>query len=122
MFGNLEAGLGGSRGFALLVTMPSPLACGLRFGGGGEGFEMFAEAGPGDLAVLFARPGLLAIHFVPAREMLQVDAGRGLVDFLPAAPGSEDKTFFQILFEDPEAFHAFGEGVHGITRSDTERG
>src|SRR5690606_18890140 len=106
--------LRGAGGLALLVSTAGSLAGGLQLRGGGEGLEVLAEADAGDIAVLLPRTGLLAAHLVAAGEMLQIDAGGGFVDFLPAAPGAENKALLEILFADPEALHAFGEGFHVV--------
>jgi len=63
-------------------------------------------------AVHLARALGLALDFDPARPVVEVDAGAGLVDFLSAVPRSPDESLNEILFQDSELRHA---AFHGGT-------
>src|SRR5206468_304548 len=53
----------------------------------------------------------LALDGHPARAVAEHDAGRHLVDVLPALPARADEVLVQVLLAHPERPHARGEGV-----------
>jgi hypothetical protein len=65
----------------------------------------------GKIAVHLARALGLALDFDPARPVVEVDAGAGLVDFLSTVSRSPDESLNEIVFQDPELRHAAFQGV-----------
>ena len=72
--------------------------------------EGVAEFLAGEMAVHDARAVELAFDLLTAREMLEVDARRGLVDFLAAMARAPDEFLKEIRLMDSELFHAPLEG------------
>src|SRR5579862_449007 len=74
-------------------------------------FETLAEFFPRMIAVHLAGPFLLAFDLDAGRNMLEIHAGRGLVDLLSPATRTENKFSDQVFFFNPYFSHT---GVQGI--------
>jgi hypothetical protein len=70
-------------------------------------FELLADIDSGEVAVHFSRAVALAFDLKSGREMLEINAGTGLVDFLSAAAGATDEFLEQVVLMDLELGHAF---------------
>lgn len=69
-------------------------------------FELLADIDPGEVAVHFSRAVALAFDLKSGREMLEINAGTGLVDFLSAAAGATDEFLEQVVLMDLKFGHA----------------
>ena len=79
-------------------------------------FQLLAEFESGEVAVHFARPVSLTFDFDLAREVLEIDAGAGFVDLLPAASGAADEFLKQVVFDDSQRGHSCLEGGFFLRR------
>jgi hypothetical protein len=103
-FALLETGLGLIAGAFLL-----PLV--------GPSFQCFAEPPTGLCSVVGEGTAVLTFHLDACRDMLEKDAGGGLVDLLAAGPGTFDESLDQICLLDAEGVQARLDGgvfVHGV--------
>ena len=74
--------------------------------------KVFTEPFPCEFAVFFSKSGLLTAHLPATGQVFEIDTGRSLVDFLPAATRSENEPFLKVLLPDSELLHSLGERVH----------
>ena len=74
-------------------------------------FDAFAKFAPRMEAIHLSGAFLLAFDFDAARDVLEIDAGGGFVDFLSAAAGAEDEFFDKIGLMDAETLHLFLEAL-----------
>lgn len=108
-FGAEAAFLGGAAGLSGLVTFSSGGLALFLFGMTTALFDFVAEEVAGDLAIEIAGAFLLAFDFDAGREVFEVDAGGGLIDFLTAGTGASDEAFEDVGLEYPESGHPFEE-------------
>ena len=74
-------------------------------------FNAFAKFTAREVAVHFARPVALAFEFDAGWLVLEVNAGRGLVDLLSPATTAQDEFLRQVIFTDVHARHELSQDV-----------
>ncbi len=72
----------------------------------GKFLDAFTQFPAGEEAVHLARALGLALDFDSAGLMVEIDAGAGLVDFLPPVPRSPDESLDEIVLQNSEIHHA----------------
>jgi len=77
----------------------------------GDFFELVAEFAAGEEAVEGAGAFGVAFDFEAGGEVLEIDAGAGLVDLLSSVSGAADEFFGEVFLADAEFLHAFLQGV-----------
>jgi hypothetical protein len=120
-FGSLTLGsqtpFGGSAaGFTILKTTFCGGFAALLIGDAPARLQFVAEMGTGNMAVEVAGTFLLAFDLNAAGEVFHIDAGGGLIDFLPPGTGASDKAFDQVALPDAQLRHPFEQlwvHVHG---------